>query len=182
MLGVGNAFATTRPATRPGPLYRINCGGPPLQAIDDGPAWEGDLISAPSRQLVGGLSVVRATFPRGLHKSVPPSTPLDVFGHERYSTSADHPIKYRFSVYQGHYQVRLYLSHSDPQDLKSFDVEINGNIPVKLSNFSPLNEFGSQIGGMTAHDITVSGHVVIELHHGNADNPHINAIEIIAQG
>jgi PKD repeat protein len=115
------------------------------------------------------------------------TTPLDIFASERYDNTPGAPdMMYSFPIAQsGDYQIRLYMGNSfsgtsQPGE-RIFDVEIEGVVFPDLNSIDLSGTYGHQIGTVITHILNiVDGSIDIIFLHGIAENPLINAIEILA--
>jgi len=161
-------------------LYRVNAGGPELASADGGIDWAADTAANPSdqhnqtgRESRYATSTVDAT--------VPPGTPVAVFESGRWTAGDSEPLAWTFPVAPGTYEVRLYFadSHSSLPGQRAFDVLLE-NRPV-LTDYDIVAEAGSDIGTMKSFRVEVSdGALDVDFLHGSANNPILNAIEIVA--
>lgn len=156
---------------------RLNAAGPRIAASDEGPDWLRD-----EGFYSGGSRVVTGRTVRGLHHSVPSSTPRAVFETERYNPPNTLPLRYDFEVEAGtQVEVRLYLMNgwhgtSEPGQ-RVFDVEINGHLVLDDVDLSA--EFGHQIGSMHAVQVRSDGYITIVFRR-EVQAPLVYAIELIA--
>ncbi|MFC5970387.1 malectin domain-containing carbohydrate-binding protein [Halomarina salina] len=169
-------------------VHRVNVGGPELAATDDGPVWSADTSGSPSPYLVAGGSIPGGLpyAVGGVDASVSSDTPTAVFGTERYDPDSGDEMLWSFSAQSGTtYEARLYFHDgysgtSDPGD-RVFDVSVEGQ--QVLTDFDPIVAYGDNTGGMESFTVTPTDDSVdVELLHGLAENPQINAIEIVAVG
>ena len=169
-------------------LYRVNTGGPPLAAIDGKLDWDEDRSANNSQYLVeAGTNSTFASTTMPVDASVDQTTtPLEIFASERFDNSAGIPdMAYSFPVTQsGNYEIRLYMGNSfagtsQPGE-RIFDVEIEGTVFPDLQSIDLSATYGHQVGTVITHILNVTdGFIDIKFIHGSAENPLINAIEII---
>ncbi len=152
-------------------LYRVDAGGPALQATDGGPDW------TTSDGYVSGGSTAGWGTSVPFDATVPSTTPPDIFDNERYGSQ-----NWNFPVPTGeHVTVRLYFANqysgtSQPGQ-RVFDVAIDG--VTRLSHFDIVAAAGDKKGTMRSFDITAdSDGVDVDLS-AITENPLINGIEII---
>ena len=171
-------------------LFRVNAGGPEIMALDSGPDWTADTAASDSTYLANAGSNGVDDWPtNSFDTSVPLSTPQDVFLTERWddSTDAAGEMLWNFPTGNGDFRVRLHMKNgwdgsSDPGQ-RIFDVAVEGSVPAIYDDLDLSDQFGHRVAVMLAHDVTVSdGSLDIEFIHGPANNPTINAIEIIELG
>jgi PKD repeat protein len=161
-------------------LYRVNAGGPAVQAIDGGPDWAAD-DSDPSSVRNSGSNAAGWTAGASVAGTVPSSTPSTVFDSERWSPSDNPAMNWDFPVQAGvPLQVRLYFANrcsctSSPGS-RVFRVALDGT--TVLNNYDIVSDVGDQRGTMKSFNITSDGNVDIDFSHV-VENPLINAIEII---
>ena len=198
---VGTASATVTIAdddiSAPGDvLYRVNAGGAEVAANDGGPAWSADqsAVSAngaaqtgePSPYLVDrGVAGDDITFgsnnPTGPGNNTT-SAPDELFLTERYSTlAAPNNLGYAFDVPDGEYTVNLYFDELffSAADERIFDVEIEG--ALALDDFDTYGTYQSDSGVQSFSTTVTDGVLNVEFLKGVANNPHVAAIEIVAQ-
>ena len=103
------------------------------------------------------------------------------------STDAAGEMLWNFPTGNGDFRVRLHMKNgwdgsSDPGQ-RIFDVAVEGSVPAIYDDLDLSDQFGHRVAVMLPHDVTVSdGSLDIEFIHGPANNPTINAIEIIELG
>jgi len=161
-------------------LYRVDAGGPEIDAIDGGPDWAAD-DSDPSPYRNGGSNTAGYAPVTAVDSSVPASTPHAIFDTERWSPSDDPRMSWAFPVTAGQpIEVRLFFAnrYSGTSSVGSrvFDVDLDGN--RVLDHYDIVASAGDQTGTMRAFDITSDGTVNIDFSH-EVENPLIDGIEII---
>jgi N-acetylneuraminic acid mutarotase len=171
-------------------LVRINGGGVGLTASDDGPNWEAN------NSLTAGESYTMITdedkfsthnLPvTGRHSSIPDyiddATYVEIFKNERWDKSTAPELQFQIPLPNEDYKVNLYMgngfSGTAGAGERIFDILIEGVLVE--DNLDLSGTFGHQVGAMIQYPVTVSdGELNIEFLHASADNPLINAIEII---
>jgi hypothetical protein len=177
-LTVDTATATTSGTV----VTRVNAGGSTLTVADSGPDWtgvtgvttDGPLVSTSGSNgnYDGGDAVTPGS-------AVPSSTPPEVYDAERYGE-----MTWEFDVAQGsEVEVRLYLSNQFPQANtegdRQYNVSIEGN--QVLTEYDPVQDVGHATGTVKAFTVTDDGDgtVTITFTPGAAENPQVNAIEIV---
>jgi Malectin domain len=171
-------FANAHPEV----LYRVDAGGPAIQATDGGPDWIADNGSSAYRNLsnnAAGWSPVP-----NVDASVPAGTPSMVFDSERWDPGSHldgDEMHWSFPVPSGtQVQVRLYFANrysgTSQVGQRVFDVAVEGT-PV-LTNFDIVATVGDQTGMMRSFGATSDGAIDIDFTH-EVENPLINGIEII---
>ncbi len=163
-------FLAERTVASSNVLYRVNAGGPSLQASDGGPDWAGD------SGFVTGGNAAAWPFTLPVDASVPASTPPGVFATERW-----HATNWDFRVAAGKsVTVRLYFANqcgcTSARGQRQFDVSVDGTLV--LDNFDIVAAVGDKRGTMRAFTVTSDGNVDIDLTHV-VENPLVNGIEII---
>ncbi|MFU8833191.1 MAG: malectin domain-containing carbohydrate-binding protein, partial [Wenzhouxiangella sp.] len=165
-------------------LFRVNAGGGLVAALDAGPDWTADTLSAPSVYLAAGGDFTN-TFPvQDVETTVPASTPTPIFETERWDPAGGAEMLWQFPVVQGTpVEVRLYLMNgfegtSEPGE-RVFHVNIDG--ARAFSDIDLAAEAGHRVGTVRTYQITADGMIDIEFLHV-ADNPLINGIEIVQTG
>jgi hypothetical protein len=164
-------------------LHRVNAGeSATLSAVDDGPDWTG-VADASSQYLASVAPSDQGNYCGGADitadSTVPSSTPDAVFDCERYGNST-----WEFSVDAGQeVEVRLYLGNqfsgaSEPTQ-RQFDVSIEGQ--QVLTNYDPVADVGHAVGTMKSFTVTDDGDgtVTVTFEQGAAENPQVDAIEIL---
>jgi len=173
----------TSTSTSPQVLHRVNAGeSATLSATDDGPDWTG-VADTSSPYLVSVAPSASGSYCGGTISStttdVPSSTPDGVFDCERYGNAT-----WEFSVDTGQeVEVRLYLGNqfsgtSEPVQ-RQYNVSIEGT--QVLSNYDPVADVGHATGTMKSFAVTDDGdgNVTVTFDQGAAENPQVNAIEIV---
>lgn len=171
-------FANAHPEV----LYRVDAGGPAIQAADGGPDWIADDGSSPYRNLsnnAAGWSHVS-----NVDASVPAGTPAAIFDSERWDPGSHldgDEMHWAFPVPPGtQVQVRLYFANryggTSGTGQRVFDVAVEGS--QVLSNFDIVAAVGDQTGMMRSFAATSNGAIDIDFTH-EVENPLINGIEII---
>ncbi|MDJ0923879.1 MAG: choice-of-anchor D domain-containing protein, partial [Acidimicrobiia bacterium] len=163
-------------------LFRLNAGGGELAPLDTGPVWaadDGSFVSGETN--TGGFANSG-----GSDSSVPLSTPRfdpdNVFLTERWGPASFDPMLWDFPVANGELvEVRLFMQNgwpggSDPGD-RMFDVTVEG-IQI-LDDYDLVVDVGHQTGVMKSVIVTSDGNIDIDFAHGSANNPLVNAIEIL---
>ncbi|GAB3560771.1 hypothetical protein GCM10027344_14110 [Spelaeicoccus albus] len=163
-------------------LYRVNAGGPAIQAVDNGPDWTADTAATSPNRNSGSNS---ATYDPGavLDSSVPSSTPSAIFDSERWDPSDDPEMQWNFPVAAGTpVQVRVYLANrcscTSAAGQRVFNVSLDGQ--TWLNNEDLVADVGDQTGTMKSKDITApaDGDVTISFGHVT-ENPLVSGIEIV---
>lgn len=169
-------------------LYRVNSGGPQINAIDGGMDWEADTPTSNSAYLsVAGTNQAFTSTNIPVDGSVNQSTtPLSLFASERYDANSGSPnMTYSFPVPQsGNYEIRLYMGNSfmgtSQAGDRIFDVTLEGFVTPLLDNIDLSGTYGHEVGTMISHILKVTdGTLDISFLHVGPENPLINAIEIL---
>jgi PKD repeat protein len=166
-------------------LYRVDTGGPAVQAIDNGPNWQAD-TSDPSPYRNSGSNTAGYGGLTHVTPAVPATTPLGIYSSERWdpgSKNDGQEMQWSFPVTAGvPIEVRLYFANnysgtSQPGQ-RVFDVSLDGS--TVLDHYDIAADAGDQTGTMKAFDINspASGQVTIGFTH-EVENPLINGIEIV---
>jgi PKD repeat protein len=163
-------------------LYRVNAGGPTVQAVDNGPDWSGDTGStSPYRN--SGSNV--ATYDPGatFDSTVPSTTPATIYDSERWDPTGNPEMQWTFPVSPGiPIEVRLYLANrctcTSTPGSRVFNVQLNGQIWLNREDL--VADVGDQTATMKDRDLTspANGVVTITFAHVT-ENPLVNGIEII---
>ncbi|BDD00906.1 malectin domain-containing carbohydrate-binding protein [Persicobacter psychrovividus] len=165
-------------------LYRVNAGGPAVNAIDGGPNWAADTKGAPYTFMnsSGSNSTYFGNI-SSLHPSVDANrVPAAIFKHERWDAAGGNEITYNFPVQNGTYTVVFYLGNAYGGTKNAgdriFDIEAEGVTVV--NDLDLITSFGHQKGGKKVAVVNVNdGNLNIKLEHVT-ENPLINGIEVIA--
>jgi len=153
----------------PRTLIRVNTGGSAYTDIY-GRVWQSD---------------------RGFNTGIASSTTAPIantldpglYQNQRYDAAGGSELQYEFPVPNGTYLVRLHFAENYEPNFhagkRTFDVDIEG-----VRRFSKLDIF-ALVGGHAAlikeaTATVTNGKLDIDFHHG-ADNPQVNAIEVIQQ-
>ena len=166
-------------------LYRVNTGGPAIQAIDNGPNWQAD-NSDPSPYRNSGSNTASWAPLTQETSAVPPTTPIGIYASERWDPGSNgdgQEMHWSFPVTPGiPIEVRLYFANNyggtSQVGQRVFDVALDG--ATVLNHYDIVADAGNLTGTMKAFDITSppSGQVTIDFSH-EVENPLINGIEIV---
>ena len=162
-------------------LYRVDAGGPEIDASDGGPDWAEDDAGQASPFRNSQSSSADYNPISKLSAAVPSTTPAAIFDHERWSPTDSPPLNWAFPVPAGtHTEVRLYFANrytgTSKVGQRVFNVSIDGtNV---LRNYDIVRDVGDQTGTMKAFNVTSDGQVDISLTHV-VENPLIDGIEIV---
>jgi hypothetical protein len=160
-------------------LYRVNAGGEALPSVDDDMDWAGDTAADPSEfsNQAGNLSRYSTNV---VDRTIPPGTPAAVFESARWDDPGQDDLRWTFPVAAGTYEVRLYFadSHSTLPGQRVFDVAVEGQ--TVLNDYDIVADAGTGIGTMRSFRTAVrDGRLDIDCAHAGANNPIVNAIEIL---
>lgn len=188
--GLALALALISPPAAPAQtvLYRVNVGGPELAALDGGPVWSRDQ-NVPHHSPYGnaaatGDHIFGSSAAMGPpHASVPPHVPAGVFTYERWDPPSGPEIQWEFPVPDGTYQIHLMLAdaYSGTQFVgaRTMDVVVEG--VVRHDEYDIFASFGGYTPGMLTVVAAVGdGSLSLELRHGDADDPALRGLEIVA--
>ena len=176
------AALTLLPAASQAQLFRVNCGGPPVTAIDAGIDWAEDSSASPSAFRTSGTNDTAGFTIGSFDATVPATTPTGVFATERWEQSGGDEMSWSFPVgTPGSYEVRLYFANgyggtASPGE-RIFDVAIEGNLV--LDDYDIVADVGHSVGTMKSFVVASDASLEIDFSHG-VENPLINAIEILA--
>jgi hypothetical protein len=169
------AAAAATPAAAGRPTIRVACGSEEAVTDANGVKWSADTGSEDGSTISRPELTVTGT-----------KTP-QIFQAERYGMSA-----YSFKVPNGKYKLNLYFSegyegNTEP-DSRLFDYAIKdgdaakGKVIKEVKNFSPWKASGAAAKAyVDSNDITVTQDRITITFNPIAENPQINAIEIIPQ-
>ncbi|WP_432477904.1 malectin domain-containing carbohydrate-binding protein [Nocardioides sp. GXQ0305] len=183
----GKAEAQTGPAPV---LYRVNAGGPGVQALDNGPDWEADQgTTSPWR--TSGSSTASTTRVFTPSPAVPASTPPSIFSTARVDPRNGTNLEWNFPVTTGvPLQVRLYFAN-DASATRPRQMDVSVENQLRLDNYDIINEVGTTTGTVKTFDIPAAandGNVDIDFAHvldnpllflTGIENPRVNGIEIV---
>ncbi|WP_436935881.1 malectin domain-containing carbohydrate-binding protein [Halovenus marina] len=173
-------------------LYRVNAGGPELQASDGGPNWASDNASSPSQYIVADGNIGNTVWPEfepgttySVGQAVPASTPTEIFDYERYTTDSE--LEYSFPVTQGEtYEIRLYYIELFDDANGSADrvMDISAEGQTLLSDYDTSNEVGFENGTMESFEVTADdGTLDLSISDvSNDNNANVFGIEVIEPG
>ena len=167
-------------------LYRVNAGGPTLQAVDAGPDWAGDQ-NDPSPYRSSGSNSASYSPVAKVDSTVPASTPPGIFDTERWDPGANGDggeMHWQFTVPTGvPIELRMYFANrysgTSLPGQRVFDVAVNGT--TVLPGFDIAATAGDQTGTMRKVDFPAgvpTGLVTIDFTH-EVENPLINGIEVV---
>lgn len=170
-------------------VFRVNCGGATVPAIDGGIDW---LTDAGSTLAAQGFTVNTGSTFGGTANAWSPEvpavieafTPLGILNSERWDASAAPEMKYTFDVQSaGNYVVRLYFrdafSGTSTAGSRVFTVVVDGNSYAELVDLDITAAVGHKVG--TVYEIplyTIDNLIDIEFIH-YVQNPLICGIEIM---
>ena len=175
-------------------LYRVNAGGPEVAALASDPvqlAWAAN----PGNEAQSGLGFANNTGRASTHSianqndaaardaSLPDYVPYQVFNHERWDRSSGPEMLWNFDVTAGAtYEVNLFVRNgfdgTSEANERVFDIEIEGT--EYFTDVDLSGTYGHQVAAMLTQTLTVTDDSLdIEFLHDAADNPLINAIEIV---
>jgi PKD repeat protein len=180
----GTVYLAGTPAPKVDPatvLYRIDAGGPTVNATDGGPNWASDSgTTSPYRN--SGSNTASYNQATGFDATIPDGTPASLFASERWDPADNNEMHWAFPVTPGQkVTVRLYFANectcTATAGQRQFDVYLD-NAKV-LDHFDPVAATGrTQTATMRSFDITSDGRVDIVFGH-EVENPLVNAIEIV---
>ncbi len=156
-------------------LYRVNVGGPAIEATGTGPAWDPDTPFL----VAGGEQTSTPSPPAQLHPSVPSWVPAGIWQYQRWDPTGGEEMRYEFDVQAGQrVEVRLYFydSYSGTSLVgdRVFDVHVEDQT---VPSFDIIERYGDQTGGMLSFDVTSDGTVDVRFS-TLVENPQLAAIEV----
>ncbi len=164
-------------------LYRINAGGPTVNATDGGPAWQAD-DSDDSGFRNSGSSTAGFDPVGSVDGTVAAGAPAAIFTDERWDAGDDPEMHWGFPVPAGtSITVRLYLANrydgTAGVGQRVFDVALDGT--TVLDDYDIVADVGHNVGTMKSYSITSDGTVDLDFGHV-VENPLVDAIEIVRNG
>jgi PKD repeat protein len=167
-------------------LYRVNAGGPAIQASDNGPDWSADQASSSPYRNSGSNTAGWSPVPT-VDATVPASTPRAIFDSERWdpgSKGDGQEMHWSFPVTAGtQVEVRLYFANryggTSQVGQRVFDVAVNGS--TVMDNYDIVAAVGHDTGTARTFTVTSTGVITIDFGH-EVENPLINGIEIVRAG
>ncbi len=167
-------------------LYRVNAGGPALQATDDGPDWSAD-DSGSSVYRNDGSNAAGWQPGATTDSTVPSTTPNAIFDSERWDPGSQNDggeMAWHFPVPAGQQvDVRVYLANrcgcTSGVGQRVFDVSVEGT--QQLTNFDLVAAAGDQVGTMRHWTVTSDGSIDLSWIH-EQENPLVNGLEIVKVG
>ncbi|MFK7923067.1 MAG: malectin domain-containing carbohydrate-binding protein [Bacteroidia bacterium] len=170
-------------------VFRVNCGGPTITAIDGGIDWLTDTGSSIANQ---GFAVNTGNTYAGTATNWSPDvpavievfTPFAILNSERWDTGTAPEMEYTFDVQNaGNYIVRLYFrdgySGTSTPGSRVFTVVVDGNSYAELVDVDLSGDFGFQIGTVFEIPLNTTDNIInIEFIH-YVQNPLICGIEIL---
>ena len=173
-------------------LYRVNAGGPLIEATDDNLNWSQDLASdnSPFLSNPGSNSTFGTSSAIAFNPSVPLGTPEAIFQQERWDSGSANDgdeMQWAFPVDPGsEVEVRLYFaeifSGITGVGERVFDVAVEGVVPASFDDIDPFAIAGFNTGFVLSDTFTIDdGTLNLELIH-NLQNPAIKGIEILTTG
>ncbi|HEY2175082.1 MAG TPA: malectin domain-containing carbohydrate-binding protein [Mycobacteriales bacterium] len=175
------------PTSFPAPIYRLNAGGPQINATDSSPAnWladSSDTVGTGGPFRSGGNVAGWADPWDGTRGgTLPASAPSGLFSTERWA-----PHSYHFPADPGTpLTVKLFFANNcdctQSAGQRIFNVGIDGQ--SVLSNYDIVGDVGNKTGVMKSYDITApaSGQVTVDLTNGSADNAVVNGLQVDQTG
>ena len=168
----------------PSILFRVNAGGPAVNAQDCGPNWvadDSDSAAGAAFRNTGSNSVAAWNQQFTVDGTIPATTPSTIFDSERWDPGSSPEMQWKFPVTSGrHLQVRLYFINqcgcTSTAGQRRFNVKIDG--ATVLNNYDIVANVGDRVGTMKAFSITSDGNVNVDFSHVT-ENPLINGIEIV---
>jgi|SRR5579864_6122939 len=112
--------------------------------------------------------------------SIKGTTDPALYQGERYSLSDTPALTYKIPVVAGSYSLNLYFAETyfSSKGQREFNVKVNG--ATVLTNFDIVAAAGAPLtANIQTFRVTSTGTVTIEFDHGAANNPKIDAIELV---
>ncbi|MEM9742013.1 MAG: putative Ig domain-containing protein [Pseudomonadota bacterium] len=168
-------------------VLRINSFGTVVTATDAGPNWQADTLAAPNQYLAVTDNRGDTFGYSGDPTAVPASVPSAVLDTARSSNA---PFSYNIPVEDiggaGVYRVNLYVAELftgfQSGGSRNFDITVEGLTPPDLDDVDPGLQFGADVGVLSAEIAVTDGVLNIGFVQDVAQNPIINAIEVVQVG
>jgi hypothetical protein len=167
-------------------LFRVNCGGPALAALDGGPAWSADPAGGASPYVNAGAAgdwTFPSSQPMGPpHVSVPATVPPALFDDERWDPASAPEMLWEFPVANGDYRVNVLLAegYSGTQSVgaRRMDIACEGVVRIAdLDIFASVGGYTPMMGSFTTG--VTDGSLSLEFRH-LANDPAVRGIEVVA--
>ncbi len=170
------------------PLVRINAGGALVTDPDSVLNWEENATPGIQEGVTYTVNTgnISNTSNMQRHPSIPdyisPEEFTALFAQERWDPTAAPAMEYSIPIPDGTYLLRLYMGNnygptSDPGN-RVFSFTAEGEVLESAMDLAV--EFGHKQGGALSYEVTVSDGVLnLSFAHGAADNPLIDAIEVL---
>ena len=178
------APATTTTTVPAAGVSKVNAGGAALSTASG--TWTGDTASAPStnsNSVASGSIAYSTSAPIDMtDPSVPAGTPMSVLQTQRFGPTTSPEMQWSFPEANGDYEVRLYFAEIYAGTAKAgsrvFNVNVEGQA---LNNFDVYATAGAAnkaiVKRFPVH--LTDGTINVNFGHGPADNPEVQAIEIV---
>ncbi|MEL6650930.1 MAG: malectin domain-containing carbohydrate-binding protein [Bacteroidota bacterium] len=171
-------------------IFRVNCGGATIAAIDGGLDWLSDggrTLAADNFTLNTGNTFGggATSWDPDVPNVIEAFTPFGIFQSERWDPSGAPEMKYTFDVQSpGDYAVRLYFrdaySGTNTPGSRVFTVVVDGNSFAELVDVDITAAVGHQVGTVIEVPVNTSDNLLdIEFIH-YVQNPLVSGIEILS--
>ena len=191
---VSVSFSWTVNEVEPNTSLRINAGGGLIAASDTNGDWQpndtagaftGNGYTVNIGNIFNGTGVEYSNRDASIPDYIDAATFDALFGSERFDFPAAPEMEFGIPLVNGQYTVNIYAANSfdstSAVGQRVFDIQIEG--VVVEANLDLVARFGHLVGGMLSYDIDVTdGQLNIAFLHGLAENPLVNAIEILGEG
>jgi len=176
----GTLYSAGKQVPIPSTLYRVNVGGPEVDATDGGPNWIADSGSNTLRNADGTVATWNKTLTKTA-SSLPSGTPLALFNDERDYSSTAAPA-YTFAVPTGvKVNVNVYIAQrqwdgtANAATAHTFSIQVNGT--TQVANLDPNATIGYNTAGVESVEATSTGTVTVGFTQ-SVSSAEVDAIEI----
>lgn len=166
-------------------LYRVNAGGPEVDAVDDGPDWLADTAEGASTlRVAGGLNLFATDdliqVPEGFGLPVP----VEVLQSERWDAVGGDEMHWSFPVDAGLLvEVRIYFAETfyTTSGERTFSIAVDGQDFAGLSDIDVFDEVGHDAVAVRRIQVESDGDIDLVWNRGE-QNPMVKAIELVELG
>ena len=187
LLPVSGLFYPTIPVPQPSPeptsegpvLYRVNVGGPPTAAVDDGPDWTQDTQDAPSVFTNSVASRIGPSNVTSTDTLVDDDIPAEIFATERWDPPAGEPMEWAFPIEGGGLlQINLYFALPTAA-VGDQHFRILGDDGVIVHSFDSVQGSGQGVGTRRTYFTNIADDELNVWFEQITTNPHLSGIEVL---